>query len=180
MDFLLYSGTGTLIAYVAFRVLLVYPYRFMDLLVLVIVLSLGMKSTVDVLWDFGERGYIRNRTDPETSLGPLIQLCLLTASVLLVGGAYGLRNCKLLGLDGAFARMLTVFSGMLILPAAAGVFTFPVIVLKDALSPGGVSDNTGEIILLWFGSTFVTVINIVHFIKTMTLKAEIAAQEKMP
>jgi len=179
MDFILQAGMGALLAYAGFRSLVIYPFRFFDLLGIVILLSLFMKIAVETIEGIAASGFFEF-SESSARLGVTVQVCCIAASVLLAGAALGLRHCTLLKIQNTPARMLTVLSGMLVLPAAAGFFVFPVLVLRDALSPEGTSQDTGAFLFAWLVSVIANVVNATCMIKTMALTHEIEAREKMP
>lgn len=184
MDFFLQISVGCLLAYAAFRTLLVYPFRLPDLLAIVLVLSLGMKVTIDSLYNlmvfFNVTMGIETGSGTEHNLGTVFQMCLITGSILLVGGALGLRACHMLKTENTLSRIISIVSGMLSLPAAAGSVTFGVLIVRDALTEEGAGQDTGLFFLLWALSIMVTVINAATFIRTMALQTQINASEKMP
>lgn len=179
MDFVIYLSTGAIIAYLAFRALFLYPFRFPELLAIVLVLSWAMKTTVDTLSDLAALGLISSYQEEPQKLGQMFQICLIVGSLLLLGTAFGLRTCYLLKLDRAISRLVAVVAGTLVLPAAAGVIAFPVLLIRE-LATGQVGDSAPWFVLLWMLSFVVTGINAANFVKGMTLTAQIDAQEKMP
>jgi hypothetical protein len=180
LDIFLHGATGALAAYLAFRALLRFPYRFPDLLIMVSVLSLGMKMTVDFVKDLGAMGIVSTDLASGERFGEIFQLCLWSGSVLVAGAALGLRNCTLLKIDSFFRRALTLISGMLVLPAMAGVVVFPVMLVRS-LFAGHMSTLFAVAMLAqWIGSVVATSINSRCFMKTLTLTAEVDAQEKLP
>ncbi|HYF50867.1 MAG TPA: hypothetical protein VEJ63_15740 [Planctomycetota bacterium] len=179
MDFVLQTGMGALVAYAGFRALVLYPFRFFDLFVIVATLALFMSGAIQTIEAVERSGYfeaVRN----SSMLGVTVQICCIAASILLAGAALGLRHCLLLKIESTPKRMLTVFSGMLALPGAAGFFVFPVLVLGDALSTEGTSPDTPAYLLFWLISVIAVVVDCVCLVKTMALTHEIQAQEKMP
>jgi hypothetical protein len=179
MDFVIYLSTGGIVAYLAFRALFMYPFRFPELLAIVMVLSWAMKQTVDTLADLAAVGLISSYTEEPQKLGQIFQICLIVGSVLLVGTAFGLRTCFLLKLERAASRLIAVVAGTVALPAAAGVVAFPTLLIRE-LATGAVGDSALWFIFFWMLSIVATGINIANFIKGMTLTAQIDAQEKMP
>jgi hypothetical protein len=181
MDMLLQLAFGGTLAYGGFRMLLVFPFRFPDLLAIVIVLSLGLKAQVDVLEVLNSHGITSDfMGDDQRKLSITLQVCMITASILLIGAALGLRHCHLLKIEKPLPRLLAIVSGMLVLPAVAGVFSFPVFLLRDAMTEKVVTDDTPALLLLWLASIICTVVNASHAIRTLSLKEEINAREKMP
>ncbi|MCY3024482.1 MAG: hypothetical protein NTW87_36365 [Planctomycetota bacterium] len=177
LDFFLYSASGAFVAYFAFRALFLYSFRLSDLLVIVLVLSLGMKATIDVLSSFSALGVINVNLVEPGRVGQVFQVCLLTGSILLAGAALGLRHCTILKLEGAFARVLIIVAGMLALPAAAGSAAFPVPAVRQVMNE---PQQALVWLLLWFVSLGLTGVNVVYFIRTLTLRTEIKSQEKLP
>lgn len=179
MDFVLQAGMGALLAYAGFRSLALFPFRFFDLLAIVAVLALFMKVAVETIDGIVSTGFFEFSQD-SSRLGITIQMCCMAASVLLAGAALGLRHCLLLKFEHPALRMLTVLSGMLIIPGGAGCAVFPVLILRDALSPEGTSPDVGSFLLLWLVSLVATIVNSVCLIRTMALTHAIEAREKMP
>jgi len=179
MDFVLQACMGALLAYAGFRALVLFPFRFFDLLAIVTVLALFMKVAVETIDGIAASGFFQFAED-SSKLGITVQMCCIAASVLLAGAALGLRHCYLLHVEGHAARMLIVLSGMLVLLAAAGFFVFPVLVLRDALSSEGTSPDTGGFLFLWLVSVVATVVNSVCLVRTLTLTHAIDQREKMP
>jgi len=178
LDVFLQGATGAVVAYFAFRALFLYPFRIFDLLAIVLVLSLGLTATVDVLERLSGIGLIRESWEHEAfAYGGICQCCLISTSILVGGAALGLRHCALLKTERPLARVLTTVAGMLALPAAAGTVAFLVPVFS-ALSQAPAQALLWA--LLWLMSIVVTGANAVLFIKTLTLQEEIKAQEKMP
>lgn len=178
LDFFLYGVVGATTAYFAFRALFLFPFRMSDLFVIVMLLSLELKIAVDQVNQLSMLNLLGYEVGDPEHLGQIFQVCLLAASVAVGGAAFGLRHCQLLKIDGTFGRALTIMSGMLSLPAAAGIAAFLVLAVLS-LSNGQTSEAL-VLMLLWFGSMAITGLNVAYFIRTVTLNAEIAAQEKMP
>ena len=198
MDFCMQAALGGLVAYLAFRTLFLYQFHLSDLLLMVLVLSLGMKITIEEAQRLAMLDIINERIGDPEHWGELLQICLVVGSVLLLGAAFGLRSCQARKLDKTLPRLLNILAGMLALPAAAGVAVFPVwlmhlagmLKLPDTVVPVQLLPHVREhasparfsllILLYWFCSIFITAINSVNLIKNLTLTVEINAREKMP
>lgn len=178
LDAIAQTGGGLILAYVAFRALLLYPYRVTDLFAIVLILSLAMKATIDVLRAFSSIGFLRSNFSDPDHLGQIFQACMISGSVLLIGAAWGLRNCHLLNISSSGTRMLTIIAGTLSIPAAAGVIAFPVLLMRFVLT-GEMQPSPLGLILLFLISAAITLLNLGHMMKTLTLKEEIDVREKM-
>ena len=88
LDFLFQIGVGGLATYVAFRILNLFSFRMLDLIAIVMVLSLGVKFTIDVLEKFlrASKMWI-DLEQNKLELGTILQTCMFTSSVLLAGAA---------------------------------------------------------------------------------------------
>jgi hypothetical protein len=181
LDFFLNVATGGAVAFVAFRSLFLYRFRFFDLLAIVAGLSLGMHQTVELLKSLALYGVFGERysVDDPQNVGKVIQICLVVSSVLMAGSALGLRHCAILKIESGPRRVLAIIAGMYSLPAAAGIATFPVLILRDLVIPGSPRNQLPVYTLLWITSIVFTIINVAYFIRTLTLKAEIDATEHL-
>jgi hypothetical protein len=178
LDAFFHTAAGGAVAYFAFRALLRYPYRFPDLLIIVTILSLGMKATLQVLASFEALGVLHASTEAGVRYGQMFQICLLTGSVLLAGAALGLHNCHTLKISATGVRLMCITAGMLALPAAAGTAAFPVLLVSEFA--GRARGDVALLFLLrWVGSVVITVININYFIRSLILKTEVQAQEML-
>lgn len=179
LDTLLQVALGALFLGGAYRLLVYYPYRLLDLLVIVLVLSVGLKVALD-----GVSGLQDFLGDPDPSepkqvqvqLGPMVLSCLLTSSVLLCGAALGLRYCTRLKLDSSRQRVAAILYGMLVFPGIVGVFAFPALVLSELVS----SPESGELgllyLVLFITSCLVTLRNGVLFFRSMALENEVVVK----
>ena len=180
MDFFLHAAIGGIVIYLAFRILFAFPFRTLDLLLIVLTLSLGLKVTLNMLQSLSVMGVIAPGFVSLEHAGGVFQACLFSASMLLAGGAMGLRHCVMLRLERRWPRALNVSCGMLALPAAAGLVTFPILILRDIVMPESAARITHVLAVLWLGSILVSLVNITNFLKTMTLESVIDARQKMP
>lgn len=176
LDFLLQGATGALVVYFAFRALFLYPFHMLDLLAMVVVLSLGLGATEAVLSTLANTGLIHSAAEEASHWASLCQAGLFTSSILVAGASLGLRHCTLLKLDRSLVRVVAVVSGMLALPAAAGIAAFLVPVFRELKEA---PEHALAWLLVWLLSLAVTGINSVLFIKTLTLREEITAREKL-
>lgn len=180
LDIFLHGAMGAAAAYIAFRALLRFPFRFPDLLLMVTVLSLGMKMTVDFVKGLAAMGIVDSELASGERFGEIFQFCLWSGSVLVAGAALGLRHCTLLKIDGFLPRAVTLVSGMMVLPAMAGVVVFPVVLIRELFSARANTSVAAVMMLQWIGSLAATAINARCFVKTLTLAAEVEAREKLP
>jgi len=173
LDSFMHFATGAVVAYFAFRALFLYSFHLLELLAIVLVLSLGVKLTLDTLNSLSGLGLLSTPIDDAGRVGQMFQLCLITSSFLLAGAAWGLHHCTVLKLERSLARVVSIVAGMLALPAAAGIAAFPVPVVRKLVDAPNVALLW---LLLWLASILVTGINTVLFIKTLTLREEIKAR----
>jgi hypothetical protein len=181
LDFFMNVATGGAVAFVAFRALFLYRFRFFDLLAMVAGLSLGLHQTVELLKSLSQFGIFGEQysiEDPQ-NVGKVIQLCMIVSSLLMAGCALGLRHCAILKIENGSLRILAIIAGMYSLPAAAGIATFPVVILRELVVPRGRSEHIPIYALLWVISIVFTIVNVAHFIRTLTLKAQIDATEHL-
>jgi len=177
IDIFFQAGAALLLAYFAFRALFLYRFQLTDLLTIVLVLSVGMQQTVRVFQEFSALGLVGLAPrSPEFGVA-IFQACLLMATVLVAGAAFGLLYCQRATVTTAGARAVAIAAGMLVLPAAAGVVSFPILLLVDVL--GEESTNGPLYGALWCASLIVSVINTKHFVRLLALRAEINAREPM-
>ena len=178
LDIFLQVALGASALLVAFRALMAYPFRISDLLVMVLLLSLAMKAVLDTVARFYAIGLLHADADAGEHFGATAQICLIVGSLLLAGGAFALRTLYRLNIQSAAIRTVTLISGMLALPAAAGTVAFLVLIAMQV--------SLGEYFyipvftLLWFASVGVTVLNVVNLARLLTLRAEITAHEHFP
>ncbi|HYG78543.1 MAG TPA: hypothetical protein VEK08_26325 [Planctomycetota bacterium] len=180
LDLFLHGAAGAVVVFLAFRALLRYPYYFADLLMIVLVLSGGMKLTVEFVNGLAAMGVIDSQFGSAERFGEIFQVCLFSASVLLAGAALGLRNCTLLNVKGTFWRGITLVSAMFVLPAAAGIAGFPVLMIREMIVRDGSLPDMIIFFVQWILSLGMTALNTVYFIRTLALNAEVRAQENMP
>lgn len=153
------------------RFMFLFPFRLLDLLVMVITLAFGMKGAIEaVRWYEGERG--------AASGWPLYaEACMLTGCVLLGGAAMGLRNCRILHVERPLRRAIVLVFGILYLPAPITLVLTPFHLLHALLTAQQTTlDSLAWIVALIF-SAVVTVANSAFSIKSMALKTENASQE---
>jgi len=180
LDLLLHGAAGGVVVYVAFRALLRYPYYFSDLMTIVLVLSGGMKMTVDFVNSLAALGVIGSGFNSAERFGEIFQVCLFSGSVLLAGAALGLRHCTLLKIKGGVRRGISIVAGMFALPAAAGVAGFPVLIIRELVIKNGTTSDAFVFIVQWFLATGISALNAAYFFRSITLNAEIEAKENMP
>src|ERR1043165_2096720 len=133
-------------SFAVIRLMFVYPYRLLDLVVIVMVLSLGMKYAIDGARFFQhtewyEKFLSGSPPNPgaaqQESEGPSAQAmaewCIVTGCVLLAGAALGLRHCRLLNADGPLKRAAVLACGMVVIPAPVGLVAVPPFFLKRYL-----------------------------------------------
>ena len=179
LDVFAHGVTGAAVAYLAFRALLRFPFQFSDLFIMVIVLSLGMKATVDFVRELAALGFVGSDMASGERFGEVFQLCLWSGSVLVSGAALGLRHCTLLNINRLLPRSACLIAGMIALPAAAGVTVFPVMMIREMLLRHPDSSRLLMLVLQSLGSLAATLINSRCFMRTLTLSAEVSAREKI-
>ena len=201
MDFCMQAALGGVAAGLALKMLYLYAFQIPDLLLMVVVLSLGMKGVIEEAQPLAQLGIINARHGDPGHWGVLLQLCLLADSFLLLGAAFGLRSCKARNLEKTLPRLVNLLAGMLALPAAAGVVVFPVWLLKLAIGEAGVPQLLRKIVispyvltpalpqepppsghkvmdvallaLCWLTAIIITALNSANLVKNLTLSAEI-------
>jgi hypothetical protein len=186
--FLLICTFGALV-FLGFRALYTYPFRIIDLMLMVFLLSAGINATINavtMLSHFGltpavflklpELSWLR-MNEEGWAFADLLAASMVTVSLMLAGAALGLRHCHLLKIDHGAARLVTVACGMLALPAAAGVVAFPVVLVRHFVAGQPNAGHAAWLMLLWFISITITTINAVLFIKTLALHSEVSARE---
>ena len=205
MDAFFQFGTGSLAAYVAYRVLVRFSFRIFDLLVIVLLLGLGIRFTLDALTSFAQFPFLwEGRVNANESLGSVMQICLISTSVHLVGAALGLRYCAKLKLDRTLGRAWAVVSGMLLLPCTAGAVGFPILIVRDLIGfryaekvkqtgPGGASwtreyslepSEQHETLLLYFvlavASFLILASNSYLLVRSLAHEEEVRTGSKVP
>ncbi len=178
LDVFFHGLAGAAVVYFAFRALLRYPFHFVDLLTIVVVLSLGLKTALDVQMDLFAVGLIRQE-DVAVRYGQMFHICLLCASVLLAGAALGLNFCRSLRIARTLSRCLLIVCAMLVLPTAAACVGFPLLIVQEllnALRPTLIL----TFMVKWLVALVVTGVNANCGIRVWTLRAEVDAKEKMP
>jgi hypothetical protein len=153
------------------RFMFLFPFRLLDLLVMVVTLALGMKGAIE-----GVRWFESERVDA-TGWPLYAEACMLTGCVLLGGAAMGLRNCRMLNVETPLKRAVVLVFGMLYLPAPITLVLTPFHLLHALLTAHQTSlDSLGWIVALFF-SAVITASNSFFSLKTMALKTENATQE---
>jgi hypothetical protein len=179
LDILMQAALGLAIALLAFRTLTYFPYRTTDLFVMVLLLSVAMKVTLSVAARFSNIGLIHAGFASSEHIGELVQTCLISASVLIGGGAIGLRTCQKLSIERPLQRAVVLVSAMLSLPAAAGSVVFGLLLVVEVLKPGADLRSAPLIAALWLLSIGISVVNLSYLGKMLTLRAVISAQERL-
>lgn len=185
LDAMAQLALGASAAFVAYRLLILYPFRILDLLTIVMTLAAGTKVVIDALTSFSQYSLIfEGQVRDSEKFGPVILTVLLSCSVLMAGAALGLRYCARLKLDRPFGRIWAVISGMLSLPAMAGFLVFALTFIsalsdRDAFFNGDDSSARAErsrqiadfmalSVMLWFGSLVFCISNAILFLKSLT------------
>lgn len=183
LDALLNIGFGSLIALTAYRVVVRFPFRTLDLLAMVVVLSLGIKLTLDALQSASRYALVSmGSIEAREQIGTVALWCLLTSSVLLAGAALGLRYCVRLKLDAPLARLAAIVHGMLFFPASVGLFAFPALVVSDLFgeAPNPDTELTATYLLLFVMSLYVMIRNGLFLIRSMALESEVEVRPPGP
>jgi hypothetical protein len=176
LDTILQVALGGLFLGGAYRLLVYYPYRLLDLLVIVMGLSLGLKVALDGVAGLSEFLGEDVPSEPQqvqVQMGPMVLSCLLTSSVLLCGAALGLRYCTRLRLESARLRVAAILYGMLAFPGAVGVFAFPALILSEVVGSSGLSERTLLYLMLAITSCLVSLRNGMLFFRSMALEDEV-------
>lgn len=169
------------------RFMFLYPFRLLDLVVMVITMSLGMKGAIaaahwiryaqyrDVFPNPGTPSFTQI---PDASLSVLyVESCMLTACILMGGAALGLRNCRLLKIESPLKRAIVLIFGMAALPAPLGLVTIPFYLLHILMTEKQTTtDALGWIAALVF-SGIAALANASFSIRTMALNTQNLTQE---
>jgi len=168
-------AVGGAAAYGSFRLLLIFPYRILDLLTIVVVLALGTKATLDALTTLSTAALLfTDMQNISQHIGMTVQICLFVDSLLLAGAALGLRYCHRLKFESPGKRMWAILCGMSTLPGTSGVISFPLLALTE-LHEARPEART-EIpfyMAMWGLCIFVTFGNILLFLRSLAMQAEV-------
>ncbi len=159
-----------------------YPFRLLDLLVMVIALSAGMKGAIDAarLIRRSQWGWLFVNSDasnvvhaPENSTYILFaEACMVTACVMMGGAALGLRHCRLLKIESPLKRGIVLVFGMAALPAVAGLVVIPFHLLSGLIADKQATPES----LGWIGALLfsfaATCANAALAIKTIALTTQ--------
>ena len=167
LDIFMQLALGGSVVVLAFLALVAYPYRTADLIVMVTVLSISMKVVLDVIGRFSAIGLIHASFAGPEHIGEIAQTCLLSASVLLAGGAFALRTCQRANIHRPLPRIMTIVSGMLALPAAAGSIAFFMLLIIQLVK--GDSENAPAFAALWILSMGITLNNVGNIVRGLRL-----------
>jgi len=195
LDGMAQFALGASAAFLAYRLLVLYPFRILDLLTIVMTLAAGTKVIIDALTAFSQHSLIfEGRVRDSEKFGPVMLSVLLACSVLMAGAALGLRYCVRLKLDRPLQRIWAVISGMLALPALAGGLVFALTFIsalsdEDAFFKGDAPENRAAharqladimavSVFLWLGSLVLCFSNAIFFLKSLTNESEVATQKK--
>lgn len=190
LDAMAQLALGASAAFVAYRLLMLYPFRILDLMTIVMTLAAGTKVVIDALTSFSQYSLIfEGQVRDSEKFGPVMLTVLLSCSVLMAGAALGLRYCARLKIDRPLPRAWAVISGMLSLPASAGFLVFALLFLstisdRDAFFSGEESsaraararqlgDFMAVSVLLWIGSLVLCISNAILFLKSLTNESEV-------
>jgi hypothetical protein len=174
LDTILQLGFGVLLALGAYRLLVCFPFRILDLLAMVFMLAVGIKLTLEALAGAARYGLIEwGPWSGREHVGTLALACLLTSSMLLAGAALGLRYCLRLRLDRPAERVAALVYGMLGFPAALGFFAFPALIVVDFIPPRVPNEGTLLYLLLYLGACLVTARNTILLMRSMALDSEV-------
>ena len=182
LDSMVQIGIAGVVAVAAFRALVLYPFRITDLFIMVIMLGMGVGISLEALKGLSHTSLGMERDlNPQSNIALAVQTVLFTLSLLVLGAALGLRYCVRLKLERPMVRAAAIINGMLALPAMAGVFAFPaLLVLELNLSKNGVADkgNSGRYLILWAFSLVCVAKNTVLLLRSLALQAQV--KEKPP
>ncbi|MCW8131457.1 MAG: hypothetical protein KIS92_13995 [Planctomycetota bacterium] len=169
---------GGLMALAAYRVLINFAFRILDLIAIVMTLSLGLKATIDSMAVLGARGLIwEGRVTDGDKFGSVLLACLITASILMAGAALGLRYCARIKLDRPMHRIAAVISGMLAFPAVIGVPVFVIACIQDVaalMNPRKRLEADLTHFLLLLACFAVLAANTLYFLRSIAITGEVA------
>ncbi|MBI3828116.1 MAG: hypothetical protein HY291_01280 [Planctomycetes bacterium] len=174
---------GATLAFFAYRALIKYPFRILDLMGIVITLSLGIKAAIDTMTMLAVNGIIwEGRVTDSDKFSSVMLSCLLTSSALMAGAALGLRYCARIKIEAPVRRLGAIIMGMLAFPAVVGIPVFTLAVLQDAVeilshSPNMVRTPETEInplnFVYWVLSIGITGANTVLFLRSMVSSSSV-------
>ncbi|MEI6235186.1 MAG: hypothetical protein WCT04_19180 [Planctomycetota bacterium] len=134
------------------RALFLFPFRLLDLVVMITALALGMKGAIEVA------RLIRRSRITEISEIPEGQLiavtCLFTGCALMGGATVGLRYCRCLSIDSPVKRAVVLVSGMMWMPAPIALLAIPFHLLNQLIR--NESTSWGE--LAWIVALIISAI----------------------
>lgn len=157
------------------RVMFLFPFRLLDLLVMVATLGFGMKGAIEIA-HWVQRLQLRMFSEmPGPAL--MAEICILVGCIMTGGAAMGLRNCRTLNVESPIRRAIVLIFGMMALPAPIGLVTIPAYLASAFMSQPHTSISS----LIWMVAmlfcALITVSNSLFSIRGMALKTENATQE---
>lgn len=191
LDALSNLAVGGLLAYVAYRVLVRFAFQIFDLLTIILLLSGGVKVTIDAFHVLAAQGIIFEGRVTDTEQYPTVLLaCLVNSSILMLGAALGLRYCFKLRIAAPLRRVAAVTAGTLSFPAAAAfpVYTLEVLgqlvtlfVKNGELQPEWY-DHAFASVLIWIASFLVSIVNAFLFLRSVAVAETVAVgnETRMP
>ncbi len=186
-DVAIFSCLLSVATFAVVRFMFLYPFRLLDLLVMVVTLSIGMKGAIAMAhWIryaqyrdvFANPGTPSFSQIPDASLSVLyVESCMLTACILMGGAALGLRNCRLLKIESPLKRAAVLVFGMAALPAPVGLVTIPFYLLHKLVTEKQTSADSLDWIAALAFSGIAALSNASFSIRTMALNTQNSTQE---
>jgi len=189
LDALSNLAVGGLLAYVSYRVLVRFAFQIFDLLTIILLLSGGVKVTIDAFHVLATQGLVFEGRVTDSEQYPTVLLaCLVNSSILMLGAALGLRYCYKLKLAAPLRRVGTVAVGTLAFPAAAAfpVYTLEVLgqlatlfTTSKELQPEWY-DHALASVLIWLASFVVSIANAALFLRSVAVSETVTTGVEAP
>jgi len=181
-DIAIFAGVIGVASFAIVRLLFVYPFRLLDLMMIVIVLSLGMKGAIEAAhaWRYAQEQWLPKPSQRAHATQMYIlyaESCMITGCVMLGGAVMGLRHCRLLAIDSQLKRNATILCAMVSLPALAALILIPIKLLNNLVTERNTSRESLTLICALLFSFVATLANAAMALKTIALTAENAGRE---
>ncbi|HLX60222.1 MAG TPA: hypothetical protein VKX17_02960 [Planctomycetota bacterium] len=178
-DVIIFACILAAASFAMIRLIFYHPYRLLDLMVMVLVLSGGMKAAIESVRAIHAYYLNSESLRPESRPEPVMyaEACLLVGCVLMSGASLGLRHCRLLQINSPLRRAIVLSAGMLVFPAPLALFGIPLYLLDGFLNGKSGSLNANLWIVLLAAAFIATLINASLILKTIVLKTQNVAQE---
>lgn len=179
---------GATLAFFAYRALIKFSFRILDLMGIVTMLSIGLKAAIDTMSLLALSGIIwEGRVTDSDKFSSVMLSCLLTSSVLMAGAALGLRYCARIQIEAPVRRLGAIIMGMLAFPAVVGIPVFTLAVLQEAVEilnrpPHMLRTADAEVnpmnFVYWVLSIGITAANTVLFLRSVAISSSVDVKAK--